>query len=333
MRILCSGPLLCLAVLAGCGGPQGFDVGPSQANGATTQTLAFPAHHGPKLYVVEAEGDNFFGYSPPKAAPFCSKIQNTKYAIVNSIGTDSSGTLWLPTVIFSGSRYGSYIFSYAPNCGAQGTTLSAPSGSQPVGIAFGSDDTKYGLMQYQYGSRSHITFGASVAIYPKGATSPTAELTDPRLNGSYSAQGIGADAAGNIYVSCCGNTRPKHPMFIIVFKSGQASQQRGRKIPLNQMEDPGSVTFDRSQNMLITDINTSSLEIYAPPYSGSPTTYPLQGNSPQCALSKHEDLLACGDYDNQDVDVYAYPSVTYQYSLTYNNPSRIPPDGVAFARP
>ena len=333
MRLGCSGPLFCLAVLTGCGGSQGFDAGASPMSRATTQRLALPAHHGPKLYVVEAEGDNFLGYRPPKGAPFCSKIQNTKYAIVNGIGTDSSGTLWVPTNIFSGSRYGSYIFSYAPNCGAQGTTLSAPSGSQPVGIAFASDATKYGLMLYQYGNRSHITFGASVAIYPTGATSPTAELTDPRLNGNYYVGGMGIDAVGKIYVSCCAGTKPKHPVFVIVFKSGQASQQRGRKIPLSQMQFPGSVTFDRSQNMLITDINTSTLKIYAPPYSGSPATYPLQGNSPQCALSRHEDLLACGDYDNQDVDIYAYPSVTYQYSLSYDNPSRIPPGGVAFARP
>jgi len=313
---------LSCALLIGCGAAQTFGAAPSQMSSLIAKHQS--ANHGPMIYVSEFEGDIFYGYRLPHTSPFCAGPAQIEYAIVDGIGVDSAGTLWVPTNIFGGSMAGSYIFSYAPKCGAQGTTLKGLQGAQPAGIAFGPDGTKYVTM--------FIQNGTSVAIYPPGATTAPAELNDPRLAAS-AAQGIGTDRAGRVYVSCCLPVRKKRPSFVIVFKSGQESQSRGKKITLSQISHPGfSVTFDRAKNMILPDIDTNSVKIYAPPYSGNPTTYPLHGSPSQCALSGGENMLACSDYDNQDVDIYAYPSLAYQYSLPGQSSSGVPPGGVAFAR-
>jgi len=319
--------LLASILATGCSASQVFGGAASQTALSSNERPSVASH--PIVYASLLEGGIFYGFKLPNSTPFCGQTAITHAAIVNSIGTDKSGTLWLPTLITSGSRAGAYVFSYAPNCGTPGTTLNAPANEQPLGIAFGPDGTKYVLLRY-------FNSTASVAIYPPGATSPSAELTDSRLNNKYGAEGVGADARGRVYVTCCAYTRqPKRPRFAIVFKPGQGSQQRGKRILLSDIEYPGlSVTFDRSQNMLLTDLNTSSLKVYTPPYSGNPTTYALQGGGGQCALSHAQDLLACADYGNNSIDIYTYPSVTFQYSISVPSPisPRVPPGGVAFAR-
>ncbi len=283
--------------------------------------LAVPANS-PRLYVALFEGNEFYGYKLPHTTPFCSKSRITDLGFYGYIGTDRSGRLWLPTGSLATGE--DSISSYAPNCGRHGMKLyPPPPGLIPQAIAFGRDGTKYGLMLPTTYSGSSL-----VAVYPSGATRPTAELTDPRLNG-FDAEGIGIDSAGKVYVSCCANSQSRN--FVIVFESGQGSQQHGKRIFLSQLKHPSSLTFDGSNDLIIPDMGTSSLKVYAPPYSGNPSKYPLQGMPFQCSLSSREHLLACADYDNQDVDVYTYPSISYQYSLTYYNPSRIFPIGVAFA--
>jgi len=276
------------------------------------------------LYASLAEGEVIYGYKLPRENPICS-TQLVKSTIVNGIGTDTSGTLWVPTGSTEG---GGAIYSYAPKCGAQGTTLSVPTDAQPTGIAFASDGTKYGLMDYtnQQTDRSN----ASVAVYPSGATSPTAELTDPRLNDQKEpAGGVGIDAAGNIYVTCCGSRRS---LFAIEFPSGQGSQKKGKKIPLQQLEWPGAgITFDGSDNMIVPDQGDNTVKVYAAPYTGKPSVYPLEGRPGQCTLSPKQTLLACGDFSGDTVDVYAYPALTYQYSLKPKGYPSISFVGAAFA--
>ena len=278
------------------------------------------------LYAELAEGDIFSGYKGTQKKSFCSNPYGSRGTLVNSIGTDADGNLWVP---ISPSQGGGYIYSFAPNCGAQGATLSAPANAQPIGVAFGPDGTKYGLMVYDLDS-------TSVAVYPTGASSPSYELTDPRLNGAksggYSGDGIGVDAAGHVYVACCGGfISAELPHFVIKF-NGHGSQTRGRKIPLRKMTRPGgSVTFDQSGNMIIPDVFAESLRIYTPPYGGDPITYPLKGSPYQCALSPGQDVIACSNTQTYTVDIYAYPLVSYLYSLKSPSVSKIPVLGVAFS--
>jgi hypothetical protein len=273
------------------------------------------------LYASLFEGQIFHGYTLPKKKPFCQS-QPVKLSIVNSIGTDKDGNLWLPTA-FVGSP--GAIYSFGANCGAPGPTLSIPLNADPSGIAFGPDGTKYGLMTY-YGSIDTT----SVSVYPPGATSPTAELTDARLNNRPEpADGVGADSAGNVYVTCCDAL--KVDRFAIEF-TGQGSQQKGTKIVLQQIAVPGgSVTFDRSNNMIVPDAGGTSLNVYAPPYTGTPAVYALKGRPWQCALTRKQGTIACANLDANTIDLYAYPSMSYRYSLKSQVYPSITFGGVAFS--
>jgi hypothetical protein len=273
------------------------------------------------LYGSVSQGPVFYGYRLPSRKPFC-QTQPVNSTLVNSVGTDKAGNLWVPVQV-PGSA--GEIFSFAPGCGAQGTTLSTPLNALPVGIAFGPDGTKFGLMVYISSSKD----STSVSVYPPGATSPTAELTDARLNGpNLDPDGVGADAAGHIYVTCCGAAQPSR--FAIEF-TGRGGQTKGKKIVLQQLTFPGgSVTFDSSNNMIVPDLRAVTVNVYAPPYIGAPTIHPLKGTPWQCALNVGESLLACANQSANTIDVYAYPSLTYRYSLKPGgNPSSLF-SGVAF---
>ncbi len=326
-------PVRCLTVtflftiLAACGNSQSLNPAPPQVNLAAP-ALSLPAvRKHPTLYASLQEGEVFYGYKLPHNAPFCTS-QQIPSTFVDSIGADSAGTLWVPT----SSSAGGFVYSYAPKCGTQGTTLNVPGGAyaHPLGIAFGRNSTKYVV------GINYSTYSGFVAVYPEGDSNPTAELTDPRLNNGNNPVGV-AVRAGKVYVLCCGAYYGYGaPAYIIKFPS-EGSQQRGSQIFLKQLKSPGlSVTFDSARNMIIPDQGTSSikpaLRIYAPPYSGTPISYPLQGASPQCSLSRKQDSLACADSENSTVDLYSYPSLSYLYSLpVQTGPSEVPVVGVAFA--
>ena len=67
--------------------------------------------------------------------------------------------------------------------------------------------------------------------------------------------------------------------------------------------------------MIITDDSAVTLNVYAPPYTKAPKTYPIKEQSPQCSLNHTQTNLACGDKTNATVDVYSYPAGKYQYSF------------------
>ena len=275
------------------------------------------------LYASLLEGQVFHGYTLPKKKPFCQSAP-VQQSLVLAIGTDKDGNVWLPTAFF-GSPPG--IFSFGPNCGAPGPTLSAPVNAQPVGIAFGPDGTKYVLMLFM---GPHINT-ATVSVYAPGATSPTATLTDKRLSKGnfFTSSAVGVDSAGHVYVTCCG--QPKGNQYVIVF-NGQVSQYRGKMIVLQQAKLPSlSVTFDRSQNMIIPDAGDTTLKVYAPPYTGMPMVYPLKGLPNQCALSRKQGTIACANYPADTVDLYAYPSMSYRYSLKSPDYGSVSIGGVAFS--
>jgi hypothetical protein len=176
------------------------------------------------------------------------------------------------------------------------------------------------------GSKGNKNDGA-VSVYPPGATSPAAELSDPRLNDTREpVDGIAVDR-DHVYVTCClANRRDR---FVIKFKE-QGSQQRGKKIVLAQMRAPGVLTFDRSHNMIVPDTGDATLKIYTPPYAGAPTVYSLRGTPFQCALSRNGQTLACTNLNDNTADLYAYPSMTYSYSVQLDPYPSYMIGGVAF---
>jgi len=320
------GPLF----FAACGNaPAPGGVVPPEGASALQETLhlriraATPAR---VLYASRGEGEIYYGYHLPGPDPFCQS-QLVKYTTTIRISTDKAGNVWVPTAVTGGTGY---FAAFAPNCGAQVEKLSAPENADPLDIVFGHHGAAYGLMVYfvetRHGSRSNN----SVSLYLAGATIPSGQLTDPALNNTREpADGVGIDSHGDVYVICC--LQIKASRFAIKFNGRSGSQSRGKKIVLQDLTSPESLTFDSADNMIVSDLADASLNVYAPPYTGAPTIYPLQGASLQCALSSDETLLACADPGAGTIDLYSYPSLTYQYSLYASGYPSITLAGVAFA--
>ncbi len=218
---------------------------------------------------------------------------------INALGVDAADELWVPQGLDPKSGNAD-IVSYAPSCGAEGTTLSDAKG-QPAGIAFASDGTRY---------VNNITGPSStagnVAVYPKGKTKPTRFLTNAQM---FYANGIGVDSKGNVYVSFFSSTSTTG---VLKFKGGQMPGALLGKIKNGA---PGAIAFDKADNLIITDDAAVTLNFYAPPYDKVPKIFPLQGHSPQCSLNHAQTNLACGDKTNTSVDVFSYPAGTYLYSF------------------
>ena len=220
---------------------------------------------------------------------------------INAMGVDGADELWVPQGLDPKSGVAD-IVSYAPNCGAQGVTLSDSKG-QPAGIGFASDGTRY--VNNILGPSSSA---GNVAVYAKGKTKPSRYLTNSAI---FYANGIGVDSKGNVYLSFFTQASTTG---VMEFAGGQMP---GKVLKNVKNGAPGAIAFDKSDNLIITDDSAVTLNVYAPPYTKAPKTYPLQGHSPQCSLNKAQTNLACADKTNTSVDVYSYPAGKYLYS--FNN--------------
>jgi hypothetical protein len=239
-----------------------------------------------------------------KNKPYFCKI--TVGEAVNSIAVDSTGELWVPEG-YDSSISEAAVVSFGPDCGKAGTTLSDPDG-EAGGIAWSSKGTAY---VDDIGGPSSTA--GNVAIYPKGKTAPTGELTNPAI---YLAGGVAVDSKDNVYVSFFTNpSKPSGATGVLKFAGGKMP---GRLLKKIKLAIPGVPLIDSHDDMLITnDANSAPVEdIYAPPYTKKPATFSLKGNSPQCSLDAKETTLACGDKQNDTVDFYSYPGGKYLYSIS-----------------
>ncbi|HEY5427240.1 MAG TPA: hypothetical protein VIJ77_11870 [Candidatus Tumulicola sp.] len=218
---------------------------------------------------------------------------------VNSIAVDGSHELWVPQALDLNTS-SSDVLSFGPNCGAAGTTLVDPKG-QAAGIAFASDGTRY--VDDILGPSSSA---GNVSVYSKGKTKPARYLTNPNI---FLATGVGVDSKNNVYVSYHSSASATG---ILSFKGGKMP---GKPIAHVNLGAPGILTFDKKDDMIVTDDVNLTLNVYAPPYTGAPKVFPLQGASPQCSLNAAQTNLACGDKTNASVDIYSYPGGKYEYSF------------------
>jgi hypothetical protein len=297
--------ILCGATsLSGCSSatPNGaIAFGPS-AYGTPAYSLVLDAAGGNvQLYVSEFKASSVSGYSVPdrrNRGPVCA-VAGVK--AVNGVGVDRSGTLWVPQQNDNGGT--NSVTSYAPHCGAPGITLHDSNG-YPWAIAFDSKGTNYVM-----DSQTAPSGPGAVLVYRKGATSRATVLTDPAFR---MLTAIGVDANDNVYVA---TTAHNNHGAIVEFKNGKMP---GRL--LIAVATPGipggTLLFDRSANLIVDEFSSAAVEVFAPPYGGSPRTFQLKGTSWQCSLNRIETRLACADFGNGSVDVYAYPSIAYLYSIT-----------------
>jgi hypothetical protein len=229
--------------------------------------------------------------------PYCT-ITGPKS--INGIGVDRNGVLWVPQEQDQGPGI---VTSYAPGCGAPGITLTG--NSQPLAIAFGPKGENY-VVEWAYGD------GSYVAVFPKGATTPSKELQSSAVGSGASGNGIGVDRQGDVFF---GFAKPYGAGGgIVEFAHGRG---QGQLLSVGTTGNPGaSITFDGKGNMLVPDVINTVIDIFAPPYSALTSTIPLKGSSYQCALNESENSLACADAEYETADLYSYPAGKYEYSFS-----------------
>jgi hypothetical protein len=210
----------------------------------------------------------------------------------NGIAVDKHRNLWVP----NGRAY--TTTEYAPNCGAALMTIADPTG-EPADITFDSKGDVYIM------NLSDTSGPPTVGVYdPSGTQIGT--LGDASFE---VPMGIGTDSHDNVYVS---NLQKNNIGNVVEFASGQMP---GKALSVS-LGLPGKPVFDSKDNMILSDWEALTLDVFAPPYDGQPTTSPIKGSSIWCPLGSAQKRILCGDADNGSVDVYAYPGGKYLYSYT-----------------
>jgi hypothetical protein len=215
---------------------------------------------------------------------------------VNGIGVDRNGVLWVP------QEASGIVTSYAPGCGAPGITLT--DNSLPIAIAFGPKGVNY-VVEWAHANVSYV------AVFPKGATTPSRQLKSSAIGYGAQGFGIGVDRKGNVFF---GFAKPDDAGGgIVEFFHGRG---QGQLLSVGTTGSPGaSITFDGKGNMLVPDFTNAMVDVFAPPYSALTSTIPLKGTSYQCALNESENSLACADGEYETADLYSYPAGKYEYSF------------------
>jgi hypothetical protein len=306
--------VLALAALAGCSGTASYApssaapalvaLGGESASPQARAELRFVDPAAVKAQISVAAYDTsastavqvFNANNKPNKAALC-QITSIGEGI-NALGVDSAGNLWVPQGLGTGGV--PVIQEFKPSCGALVTTLSDSNG-QPAGIAFSSKGTTY--VNNILGPSSSA---GNVAVYPKGKKTPSNYLTNANI---FLAAGVGVNSKDDVYVPYYS---PASTTGLFVFAGGKMPAKNVKNFALG---NPGAPTFDKKDNLVITDDSDQTLNVYAPPYTGKPKVFPLKGSSPQCSFNKAQTNLACGDKTNTSVDVYAYPSGKYLYSF------------------
>lgn len=212
----------------------------------------------------------------------------------NGIAVDRYGNLWVP------DGRANTTTEYAPNCGSAKLTIPDPTG-EPADITFQGKNHVYIL------NLNSVSGPPTVEAYNATTGKQIGKLTDPSFHDLF---GVGTDRLGNVFVS---NLTTANVGNVVEFPKGKMPgvQLSGPALGL-----PGAPTFDASNNLIITDWFRLKIDVFSPPYNGSPTTAPLLGASIWCKLNHFGKRLYCGDADFGSIDVYAYPGNSYLYSYT-----------------
>jgi hypothetical protein len=218
----------------------------------------------------------------------CEPAQST-----NGIRVDRHKNLWVPNGI------NDTVTEYAPNCGAAIMTITDTTG-EPADVGFDRSGSVYVM------NLNNISGAPTVAVYSgKGKLQRT--LSDPSFNILF---GVNSDQQGNVYVS---NLTTQNSGNVIEFPKGKMP---GTALSGVHLGLPGVPAFDSKGNLIITDWEALKLDVFAPPYTGSPTQSDIEGSSIWCPLGPQENRVYCGDADNGSIDVFKYPGGKYLYSYT-----------------
>lgn len=211
----------------------------------------------------------------------------------NGIRIDRHGNLWVP------NGKANTTTEYAPHCGAAELTIDDSTG-EPADVGFDRRGNVYIL------NLNDVSGPPTVNVYDASGTL-LRTLSDPSFSVLF---GVNADNRGDVFVS---NLTSSNKGIVVEFEHGKMP---GKVLSGVNLGLPGAPSFDSSDNLIISDFESYTIDIFAPPYTAAPMTTPLTGASIWCPLDSAEKHIYCGDADNGAIDVYAYPGATYLYSYS-----------------
>jgi len=292
-------PAVAAALASGCAGngmpaSTGAPAGLPQPVAHPAWWREAPAAARAGFYVAQANGSSdgvVFGFglqNKKNKAPLCS-LGNQKFNDTD-IAADASGNLYLANV-----QTGA-INVYAPNCGNLIASFTDPYGSD-VDVAV-------------HGTAIYPAGGDHVAVCTMKGCS--AKLTDPSI---LQLETAAVDSRGNVWGSYYDQ---QGRISLIVWRSGAMP---GHPVSgyVNQ-NTPGGLLFDSHDNLI--SVQTRFLHVYtyrcdaATAACNNTGTFTLQAASLFGALNAKNAQLEVTDYSNDSVDVYAYPTFTYEYSYS-----------------
>lgn len=241
---------------------------------------------------------------------------------INDVAVDSAGTLWVPGVLPTNLKQG-VILTYTKNTCTEAKTELKETGGQPADIVFATTGTRYVMDIVSFPKMTN----GQIEVYPKGKSSPTSTMQLPGelvgkglLRGL--ALGIAIDTKNNLYVTYLNKN---YGSDITVFTGGKGPGK------ILQSSSNGVIyeglTFDSKGNLLVaTDSLGATVNVFAPPYNGTPTSFEAQGSAIDLKLDTANANLYVGDASYNTLDVYKYPSGTYEYSIVVT--TIIPNDAV-----
>jgi hypothetical protein len=246
-----------------------------------------------------------------KSAPVCAKGGWGEVADINGIGVDANGTLWVPGLDPKDSTNG-IVLSYAKNTCRKDEVALADATGEPDDIAFASDGTKYVMDIVNFPKMTN----GQIEVYPKGTTAPAFRLKLPgELVGTGSSQGLGlgvaTDRRNDVYAT-----------YVNTNNGTDISTFAGGKGPGKILQNANGtfyegMTFDNEGNLVVAASTggVGAIDIFAPPFTGSPATFAAQGSPIGVALDPANAKLYVGDATNNTIDVYTYPTGKYEYSI------------------
>ena len=177
-------------------------------------------------------------------------------------------------------------------------TISTP--GSPVNVAVSKQGTTYVLtIPSPSGQTSQIL------VYPQGATTPSATLTDPGLG--QNAGSIAVDEKGNAFVSYTESNGSQTSDQIDEFPAGSTTPQPFASIP---GVEAGSLAATKKGDVVASSIGASSgqISIFSPA-GGSPTgTFPTTSDPTSISLNRSNKELYVVDATNNLISTYTYPS-------------------------
>ncbi len=194
------------------------------------------------------------------------------------------------------------VTEYGPNCGPAKTVLTIAGDTLPNNVAF---DTA----GHVYVSNAVANSGGPGNVEQFTGTKLTSVLTNADI---VTPQGLAVDGSNNVWVSYRdpGSTGT----YVAEFVGGNMPATLFKNISLGF---PGSLQFDRKQNLLAVNDNFSALDVYAKPYTQKKPMRRIvlqngQVTDPSmCALGPGQKKIYCTFAFFGVVNVFTYPGGTF----------------------